>query len=320
MERKPVYTIFPSASPTTSTTRSRCSSDKARPSYDQSPHPPPSSPLPPVPKSASAAHQFPSPPQQPLPPTPDSLRPARHTSRRKRGSSSPSRELAQFHKDLARSQRSTSPGRLPSTSASSQAPTQSDHILPRSSKASAQSDRLTSASSQAPTKSDRPASKTSQVLKRSSKQSDKSPDHDMLTSRLSTSSTSSLALSKPPIPSSGTTAVGSPTPTPQRHHRPNTVYFHGGIGGAGNYRKVIRENNRAPRAYAENAEPVNRRPSPTRFLSNLFGGQKGNGRGNGALEDRASGSEDSYREEVSLGAAEVMRRKLVGGAWRKRGP
>ncbi|MDI1491779.1 MAG: hypothetical protein OHK93_002990 [Ramalina farinacea] len=148
----------------------------------------------------------------------------------------------------------------------------------------------------------------------------------MYHSALSTSSSSSLSLSKPPVFSSTST---SPAQTPPPSHlasqpraqRPNTVYFHGGIGGAGNYRKVIRENNKAPRAYAENAEP-RRRPSPTRFLSKVFGGQKGQGPGgapNGPMVDaRANGSEVTVKEEVSLGAAEVLRRKMIGGSRRKR--
>ncbi|KAL9104419.1 MAG: hypothetical protein Q9163_000625 [Psora crenata] len=142
----------------------------------------------------------------------------------------------------------------------------------------------------------------------------------------STSSTSSLSLSKPAIPSPATTVVGSPASSQERHQRSNTVYFHGGIGGAGNYRKVIRENNRAPRAYAENAEPVGRRANSTRFLASLFGSQRGRresrprtGSRHGSMEEKLSGSEEGYREEVSLGAAEVIRRKLVGGGWRKRG-
>ncbi|KAL9129865.1 MAG: hypothetical protein Q9217_001820 [Psora testacea] len=269
------------------------STDRARPSFDQPPYPPPSSPPPPVPKGPPTSQRLPSPPQQPLPPTPDSLRPARHSSRRKRTSSSPSQEIAQFQRELAQSQRRTSPDR---------------HFAPDRRFA-----RFTPASTTPPRQLNQP------------------PDPDMHMSTLSTSSTSSLVLSKPPIPSPGTTAVGSPPSGQQRHHRPNTVYFHGGIGGAGNYRKVIRENNRAPRAYAENAEPVGRRPSSTSFLSSLFGSQRGRrgGRtggggggvavGHGIMEERVSGTEDSHREEVSLGAAEIMRRKLVGGGWRKKG-
>ena len=99
------------------------------------------------------------------------------------------------------------------------------------------------------------------------------------------------------------------------------MYFHGSIGGAGNYRKVIRENNRAPRAYAENAEPV-RRSSPTRFLSSLFGSQKSKSGGNGPggqTDERASSSEEIVREEVDLGAAEALRRKMMGAGRKKRG-
>ncbi|KAG8532036.1 uncharacterized protein KY384_003673 [Bacidia gigantensis] len=290
MDRRPVYSIFP-APPTSHATqqRNRPSTDsRARPSLEQPPYPPPSTPLPPIPKQHPASDQASASPHQPLPPTPDSLRSTRPPSRRK---ASPSREFADFQRELAqpsRSQASSVRGR-PSS--------------PRQRSNSRQSNF-------APSTGSRPKPLLGP------------PEDPMQTSTLSTSSTSSLSLSKPPILSPSTTVAPTPPPVlPNRTSRPNTVYFHGSIGGAGNYRKVIRESNRAPRAYAENAEPV-RRSSPTRFLSSIFGSQKGRGNGGGAVnayDERASGSEDSVREEVDLGAAEALRRKMMGAGRRKRG-
>lgn len=70
---------------------------------------------------------------------------------------------------------------------------------------------------------------------------------------------------------------------------------------------------------------MGRRPSPTRFLSSLFGGnQKGRAiaaDSTGNLDERASGSEESVtvREEVDLGAAEALRRKMLGVGRKKKG-
>ena len=295
MERKPVYSIFPAppTSPTPQQNNRPSTDSRARPSLEQPPYPPPSSPLPPVPKPALPVQQIPGPSQR-LPPTPDSLRPIRLSSRRRQ---SPNREFADFQRELAQSShRHTSPPRHRPTSSRGPPSRQGTHAPP--------------------------SRRSSQPSTQSSQPSDRA-DHAMYTSTLSTSSTSSLSLSKPPLLSPPTTVVPTPQPLPgPRHHRPNTVYFHGGIGGAGNYRKVIRENNRAPRAYAANAEPL-RRSSPTRFLSSLFGGGSSHGAGGGAgrrsLDEMASGSEESVREEVSLGAAEVLRRKMVGAGRRKKG-
>ena len=38
----------------------------------------------------------------------------------------------------------------------------------------------------------------------------------------------------------------------------------------------------------------------------------------GVLDERASGSEESVREEVDLGAAEALRRKMMGMGRRKK--
>ena len=295
-----MYSIFP-APPTSPTPqqKNRPSTDsRARPSLERPPYPPPSSPLPSVPKPPLANQQIPGSPQR-LPPTPDPLRPVRHSSGRKH---SPNREFADFQRELAQSSHShtSPPSRRP---ASPREPSSSTQNAPAPSS----------------NRSSRPSTQSSQPPDHT--------DHAMYTSTLCSSSTSSLSLSKPPLLSPSTTVVPTPSPLPgSRLHRPNTVYFHGGIGGAGNYRKVIRENNRAPRAYAENAEPV-RRSSPTRFLSSLFGtqrsgrggGSSGAGTGRSSLDEMASGSEESVREEVSLGAAEVLRRKMVGAGRRKKG-
>lgn len=137
------------------------------------------------------------------------------------------------------------------------------------------------------------------------------------------STTSSISLTKPPLLSPTSTVVSSKPFA--NHHGSNqaqynkTPYFHGGIGGRGNYRKVKREEKSAPLAYAPNAVPVNGRSN---FLSSLFG-SRGRRKHSPSAKDRANGhsSEDSLsgrgsgasseREEVALGAAEVMRRKLL---------
>ena len=134
----------------------------------------------------------------------------------------------------------------------------------------------------------------------------------------SPSSSSDSSLSKPPCLSPTSTVTPGKLVGDQTQYN-KTPYFHGGIGGRGNYRKVKREDKRAPLAYAPNARPLNGR---SKFLTNLFG--RG-GRRKGDLSDgdgpEGRGSEDkdslngsggsSERAEVALGAAEVMRRKLL---------
>ncbi|KAL9601853.1 MAG: hypothetical protein Q9219_002204 [cf. Caloplaca sp. 3 TL-2023] len=61
--------------------------------------------------------------------------------------------------------------------------------------------------------------------------------------------------------------------------RPKTTYFHGGIGGAGNYRKVIRGSN--PNSATPNPHTEHRQSPISRGLSNLFGSSGGGGGGGG---------------------------------------
>ncbi|KAL8720731.1 MAG: hypothetical protein Q9225_002466 [Loekoesia sp. 1 TL-2023] len=61
--------------------------------------------------------------------------------------------------------------------------------------------------------------------------------------------------------------------------RPKTTYFHGGIGGAGNYRKVIRGSN--PNSATPNPHTEHRQSPISRGLSTLFGGGGGGGGGGG---------------------------------------
>ncbi|KAI4235157.1 MAG: hypothetical protein L6R40_006557 [Gallowayella cf. fulva] len=55
--------------------------------------------------------------------------------------------------------------------------------------------------------------------------------------------------------------------------RPKTTYFHGGIGGAGNYRKVIRGSN--PNSAAPNPHTEHRESPISRGISSLFGNNGG---------------------------------------------
>ncbi|KAI4092506.1 MAG: hypothetical protein LQ339_007885 [Xanthoria mediterranea] len=55
--------------------------------------------------------------------------------------------------------------------------------------------------------------------------------------------------------------------------RPKTAYFHGGIGGAGNYRKVIRGSN--PNSAAPNPHTEHRQSPISRGISSLFGSNGG---------------------------------------------
>jgi len=137
------------------------------------------------------------------------------------------------------------------------------------------------------------------------------------------STTSSISLTKPPILSPTSTVVSTrgcaDSHSSSQGQYNKTPYFHGGIGGRGNYRKVKREDKSAPLAYAPNAVPLNGRST---FLSSLFGGRGRRKRSpNGKEQSDGHSSEDSLsgrgsrgssdREEVALGAAEVMRRKLL---------
>ncbi|KAL8861377.1 MAG: hypothetical protein Q9178_002250 [Gyalolechia marmorata] len=55
--------------------------------------------------------------------------------------------------------------------------------------------------------------------------------------------------------------------------RPKTAYFHGGIGGAGNYRKVIRGSN--PNSAAPNPHTEHRQSTISRGISSLFASNGG---------------------------------------------
>ena len=117
----------------------------------------------------------------------------------------------------------------------------------------------------------------------------------------SSSTSSESSLHKPVITS-------SPTNPSNPRNRPRTVYFHSGLGGAGNYHKAIREDN-ILRPIASN------RANHPRFLSSLFGtlGAKRERRQRqqctGMEETRSSQPGDQV---LSLGAAEAIRRKMLG--------
>ena len=99
---------------------------------------------------------------------------------------------------------------------------------------------------------------------------------------------------------------------PRIRTRPRTVYFHSGIGGAGNYHKAIREDN-VLRPMSRDRDASNQ----PRFLSSLFGtlGGKRNRRQCAHYSSGDdSGSAQSSGETLPLGAAEVMRRKMLGFA------
>ena len=99
-----------------------------------------------------------------------------------------------------------------------------------------------------------------------------------------------------------------PTPPSNPRSRPRTVYFHSGIGGAGNYHKAIREDNvLRPMASGRANHP--------RFLSSLFGnlgGKKGRRHQQQRVGSDEPESPQSSHQTLPLGAAEVMRRKMLG--------
>lgn len=110
-----------------------------------------------------------------------------------------------------------------------------------------------------------------------------------------------------PSPSSSTSSESSfhkpeppsfHTPPQTRQNRPETVYFHTGLGGAGNYHKAIRENNIL-------RTTVSSQQRSKRLLSSLFGRKKGK-------RHQYPESDSSGNSQTSLGAAEVMRRKMLG--------
>ncbi|KAL8955647.1 MAG: hypothetical protein Q9193_006576 [Seirophora villosa] len=82
--------------------------------------------------------------------------------------------------------------------------------------------------------------------------------------------------------------------------RPKTTYFHGGIGGAGNYRKVIRNSN--PNSVVPYAHTEHRQSPISRGLTSLFGsGSGGGGGGNshpGREKPQITNEEDLERANV----------------------
>ncbi len=132
------------------------------------------------------------------------------------------------------------------------------------------------------------------------------PQEEMHAPRPSDSSSSDLSFHKPTVDLSST-----PPPASIPRIRPKTVYIHNGIGGRGNYHKMIKEKDNAPNQTLQPA-PSSRRQNNGRFLSSLFGSKKGQRRGyEGGAVSGGSGSGGSG-QTLSLGAAEVMRRKMLG--------
>lgn len=117
----------------------------------------------------------------------------------------------------------------------------------------------------------------------------------------SSSTSSESSLHKP-------MTTGHHAPPPNPRNRPRTVYFHSGIGGAGNYHKAIREDNvLRPMASSRANHP--------RFLSSLFGtlgGKKGRRHQQQSAGSDEPESPQSGSQTLPLGAAEVMRRKMLG--------
>lgn len=80
--------------------------------------------------------------------------------------------------------------------------------------------------------------------------------------------------------------------------RPKTMYFHGGIGGVGNYRKVIRDDTTDPTPKPRTRQP--HRSHLPRSLTGLFSSGIG---GAGNMHTRA--------EEAALTAEEEMKRARI---------
>ena len=115
------------------------------------------------------------------------------------------------------------------------------------------------------------------------------------------STASSLSLQKPPVI----------VPAKPKSTQPKVVYFHGGLGGRGNYRKVVKKNEEAPVAHAPNVAA----PRPG-FLQNIFGnGKRRSSPSRDVSQSRSGrGSEESLSEKddvSTLGVAEAMRQKIV---------
>ncbi|KAI4127834.1 MAG: hypothetical protein LQ338_003015 [Usnochroma carphineum] len=103
--------------------------------------------------------------------------------------------------------------------------------------------------------------------------------------------------------------------------RPKTTYFHGGIGGAGNYRKVIRPSN--PNSVVPYAHTEHRASPISRGLSNLFGGSSGGagGGGNshpGREQPQITNEEDLERANVHKKVSPSRGFLSIGGLGNKR--
>ncbi|MCJ1276925.1 hypothetical protein MMC21_004732 [Puttea exsequens] len=145
--------------------------------------------------------------------------------------------------------------------------------------------RLNSSPPSEPQLSSEAASPTSQT----------SPENEMYAHCTAMSTTSSETSFQKPPPPQPHPAAESPPP----RSRPKTVYIHNSIGGRGNYHKAIKEKENAPQSALR---PVPRRSRSPRFLTSLFG-----------KRDRSQGmGEREYEGGASLGAAEVLKRKMLG--------
>ncbi|KAI4141733.1 MAG: hypothetical protein L6R39_005199 [Caloplaca ligustica] len=107
--------------------------------------------------------------------------------------------------------------------------------------------------------------------------------------------------------------------------RPKTTYFHGGIGGAGNYRKVIRASN--PNSVVPYAHTEHRQSPISRGLSTLFGssssssGAGGGGGGNshpGRPKPQLPNEEDLERANVHKKVSPSRGFLGIGGLGNKR--
>ncbi|KAL8814056.1 MAG: hypothetical protein Q9223_006693 [Gallowayella weberi] len=78
--------------------------------------------------------------------------------------------------------------------------------------------------------------------------------------------------------------------------RPKTTYFHGGIGGAGNYRKVIRGSN--PNSATPNPHTEHRQSPISRGISSLFGSNGGGNPVPGSERSTQPTEEDLARANV----------------------
>lgn len=105
-----------------------------------------------------------------------------------------------------------------------------------------------------------------------------------------------------------------PSPPPKTRKRPKRVYHHNGIGGAGNYHKVIRDD----------SDPSSH--SRSFHLSSLFGGTFSSNRkgpkkhstGSYSTGSSQTGSSQTGNQALPLGAAEVIKRKIAGARFARK--